>query len=96
MKQSYLDLQSLLFEFDNAERRGETDEQKATFADEAGERYVNILSQTENHTSVDYENSVNQSRENLMNSLVRYLLCRFCVYVVPVIVGILMVMLLPE
>ncbi|MCI2188016.1 MAG: SLATT domain-containing protein [Olsenella sp.] len=96
MKQSYLDLQGLLFEFDNAERRGETDEQKATFADEAGERYVSILSQTENHTSVDYENSVNQSRENLMNSLVRYLLCRFCIYVVPVIVGILVVMLLPE
>lgn len=95
MKQSYLDLQSLWFDFDNAERMSETVEQKASFADRAGKRYVAILSQTENHSLEDYEGSAHQSRENTSSSLVKYLFCRLCIYVLPVFAGILVVMLFP-
>ena len=96
MKQSYLELQSLWLEFDSAERMSETAERKADFADRAGERYVEILSQTENHTLEDYESSTNQSRKDVSNSLAKYLACRFCIYVLPVVVGLLVLVFLPE
>lgn len=96
MKQSYLELQSLWLEFDSAERMSETAGQKADFADKAGEKYVEILSQTENHTLEDYESSTNQFRKDVSNSLAKYLACRFCVYVLPVVVGLLVLVFLPE
>lgn len=96
MKQSYLDLQSLWLEFDSVKRMSETAEKKADFADRAGERYVEILSQTENHTLEDYESSTNQSRKDVSNSLAKYLACRFCIYVLPVVVGLLVLVFLPE
>lgn len=50
MKISYISLQELWLEFDSDFA---SDEERASFADEAGRRYVAILKQTENHCNQD-------------------------------------------
>lgn len=94
MRQSHLDLQELWLEFDDAKNKD--DVAKAKFADEAGKRYVDILSKTENHKQIDYEATEKCSSEGqTFLHLLTYLSVRFCVYCLPVLLGLLLVIFLP-
>lgn len=53
MKYAYLEMQRLLFELDDSEL-GPSEKEFERRADEIGQRYVEVLMSTENHTTQDY------------------------------------------
>lgn len=89
MKQSYLALQELWLEFDDCNYK--TAEDKAKFADEADSKYIEILARTENHVREDYERSEEETYCRVVFDHIKYYAIRFCIYVLPVIGGLLVI-----
>lgn len=85
MRGCYLELQRLCLSLDD--KRYMDDEEAWQMANSAGERYVEILQRTENHLTKDYRLATDEACRAY--SAGRWLAARFCVYVVPVVAGIL-------
>ena len=80
MKGCYLDLQKLHLSLDD--RRVLQDSEAEELANYVGERYVDIIRQTENHLPRDYR--IAHEGENALLEQLRWLALRLVVYVVPV------------
>lgn len=80
MKGCYLDLQKLHLSLDD--RRVLQDSEAEELANYVGERYVDIIRQTENHLPRDYR--IAHEEENALLEQLRWLALRLVVYVVPV------------
>lgn len=80
MKGCYLALQELHLSLDNASLPGKCD------IDSAGQKYIDIVRQTENHHIRDYQ--IAMSDINDFHQILYWLAIRFAVYAIPVLIAI--------
>lgn len=90
MKECYLDLQVLLFKLDGCREEGM--ETRESIVQEVSKQYSEILKRTDNHLTRDYMIAMQNDLWCKMDKL-RYYFTRLCVYVIPVLVGIVFVLL---
>lgn len=90
MKECYLDLQVLLFKFD--ECRDESDEERKKIFQDISRQYSEVLKRTDNHLTSDYMIAIKNDLWCKKNTL-KYYFVRICIYVIPVLIGIVSTLL---